>query len=153
MPDNTGGEQDPVTPSGRFLPGQSGNPQGRKAGSRNTATVALDELLANEGERITRKAIEMAAGGDQVALRLVLERILPVRRGRPIKFDMPEIKTAADIVSGIGGVLRAASSGELTPDEAATIAGIFEVKRRAIEMVEMEGRLAALEKRVGEPGQ
>jgi hypothetical protein len=45
---------------GTFQKGQSGNPSGRPAGSRNKATLALDALLDGEGEAITRKAIELA---------------------------------------------------------------------------------------------
>ena len=41
----------------------SGNkPGGRKAGSRNTATLAVEALLEGEAEGLTRKAIEMALG-------------------------------------------------------------------------------------------
>ncbi len=36
--------------------------------------------------------------------------------------------------------------GEVTPDEAATVAGIFEIRRKTIESVEFEDRLAALER-------
>jgi hypothetical protein len=40
------------------------------------------------------------------------------------------------------------AAGELTPDEAATVAGVLESKRRAIETEEFDKRLAALEERV-----
>ena len=42
------------------------------------------------------------------------------------------------------------AGGELTPDEAATIAGVIELKRRSIETVEIERRLATLEQKAGE---
>ena len=38
-----------------FQPGQSGNPDGRPNGSRNKATLAIEELLDGEGEGLTRK--------------------------------------------------------------------------------------------------
>ena len=59
----------------RFQKGRSGNPNGRPKGSRNAATLACEALLDGEAEALTRKAIEMALGGDTVALRLCLERI------------------------------------------------------------------------------
>jgi hypothetical protein len=37
--------------------------------------------------------------------------------------------------------------GEITPDEAATIAGVIELKRKSIETVEIERRLTELERR------
>jgi hypothetical protein len=82
-----------------------------------------------------------------VALRLVLERVAPLRRGRPVRFDLPAggVERAGDVSAALGAVLEATAEGALTPDEAATIAGVLEAKRKAIETVEIEARLAALE--------
>ena len=55
LPDNTEKKQ-----GNRFQVGQSGNPEGRPRGSRNRATIAVQELLDGEGEVIARKAIELA---------------------------------------------------------------------------------------------
>jgi hypothetical protein len=74
-----------------------------------------------------------------------MERIAPVRRGRPVKFDMPPVASSADVVTAIGSVLHAVAAGVLTPDEAATLSTVLETKRRAIEIVEIERRLADLE--------
>ena len=41
----------------------------------------------------------------------------------------------------------AMAQGEVTPDEAATIASVFEIRRKAIETFEFEQRLTALEGR------
>ena len=51
----------------RWKKGQSGNPNGRAAGSRNRATLAIEALLEGEGEALTRKAIELAKDGDMQA--------------------------------------------------------------------------------------
>jgi hypothetical protein len=58
----------------RWKKGQSGNPNGRAAGSRNRATLAIEALLEGEGEALTRKALELAKAGDMAALRLCLDR-------------------------------------------------------------------------------
>jgi hypothetical protein len=42
------------------------------------------------------------------------------------------------------------TAGEIAPDEAAAIGGVLEAKRKAIETVDIERRLAALEQRTGE---
>ena len=94
---------------------------------------------------ITRTCIEKAKAGDSIALRLVMERVVPLRRGRPVQFDLPTIDNASDLALALGGILRATASGALTPEEAATIAGILETKRRVIETSELEQRLAQLE--------
>ena len=146
MADKTGEEQDHPAGGRPFTKGQSGNPTGRPKGARNRTTMAVEELLEGEAAAITRKAIEMALGGDSMALRLCMERVAPLRRGKPVRFDFPPVEQASDVSAALGGILKATSLGELTPDEAATIAGVLEAKRKAIETVDIEVRLAALEK-------
>ena len=131
----------------RFKKGQSGNPNGKPKGARNKATLAMEELLDGEAEAITRKAIEMAKEGDMTAIRLCLERILPTIKSRPIEIDLPPVETAQDIQSAHGAVIAAMAKGEITPDDAAAIAGVLEARRRAIETVELEARIEEIEQR------
>jgi len=42
-------------------------------------------------------------------------------------------------------VIAALAGGAATPDEAAVIAGVLDAKRKALETVELEQRLAALD--------
>jgi Family of unknown function (DUF5681) len=129
----------------RFQPGNPGGP-GRPAGSRNKATVVLDQLADAGGREILEKLIDAAKGGDMRAADLVLSRIWPVRKGRPITLELPPIETAADIVSALGKVADAVAAGDVTPDEASAVAHVLEVKRRAIETADLESRISALEK-------
>ena len=133
----------------KFKKGQSGNPGGRPKGTRNKTTLAMEELLDGEAEIITRKAIEKAKEGDMAAIRLCLERILPTIKSRPIEIDLPPVETAEDITAAQGAVIAAMARGEITPDDASTVAGVLEAKRRAIETVELEKRLDILEKAKG----
>jgi hypothetical protein len=41
--------------------------------------------------------VSAAKAGDPTAMRLCLERLVPVRKGRPITFDLPPVETASDI--------------------------------------------------------
>lgn len=125
----------------RFKPGNPGRP----AGARNKRTLALEELLDGESEAITRKAMEMAKGGDTVALRLCLERILPVRKDRPVEFALPPIETSSDIVVATSALLAAVAAGDLTPSEAAELGKLVDAHVRAIEVTEIQERLDALE--------
>ena len=152
MAENTAGEQ-PDQGRGRpFPPGTSGNAAGRPTGARNRATLAAEALLEGQAEALTQRAIEVALEGDPRALKLCLERLAPVWRGRPVHFTLQPIKDAADVVATVGDVLAAVAAGELTPDEASTVASVLEVKRCSIEVVELEARLAALEQAAAERG-
>ena len=129
-----------------FQPGKSGNPAGRKAGSRNKVTLSMEALLEGEAEAITRVAIEKAKAGDMMALRICFDRLYPPQKGRSIQIDLPPIKQAPDVVLGYEAVLAAVSEGSITPDEASTIAHVLEAKRKSIETCDIESRLVALEK-------
>src|SRR6187200_3080122 len=90
----------------RFKPGQSGNPQGRPAGSRSKVCVALDALAEGEAEEIVTAMIASAKGGDGQAGRTILERIWPARKGARLSFDLPEVTTAAELPGAIASINR-----------------------------------------------
>ena len=97
-----------------FQPGQSGNPAGRRRGSRNKATLA----------------------GDMLAMKLRLERVLPRCHERPITFSRPSLAAVGNgeidepspqnVARAMNAVTTALACGEVTPGEAATIAGVYE---------------------------
>ena len=127
-----------------FKPGHPGGP-GRPAGSRNAATLLLDQLADGAASELLEKMIESARGGDMRAAELILSRVWPVRKGRPVSLALPAIKSATDVVSALGTIAESVASGALTPDEGQAVAAVLEVKRKAIETVELESRVAALE--------
>lgn len=123
-----------------------GNP-GRRPGSRNKATLAAERLLDGEADALTRKAIDLAKGGDVQALRLCLERLLPARKDRPVRFSLPQLSSAAEAASAVAAIVEAVAAGELTPGEAAELGRLIEAFTKTLEATEFEARLAALEKR------
>jgi hypothetical protein len=134
--------------STKWKKGQSGNPAGKKPGTRHKATLAVEQLLDGESEALTRKAIELALGGDLTALRLCLERICPPRKSRSIAINLPESKTAEGVALAQAAIVQAVGEGEITPDEGKTLSDILEVRRKGIESLEFELRITELEKSV-----
>ena len=122
-----------------FEKGRSGNPAGRRPGSRNKATLAAAALLAGESEALTRKAVELALAGDPTAMRLCIERLLPPCRERTVKFTLPPIESVSDVSAAMRAVTAALAKGNITPGEAATIAGVVETFARAIETTRRRG--------------
>src|SRR5215211_1110997 len=117
-----------------WKPGESGNPGGRPKGSKHKTTLALEAMLEGEAEAITRKAIELAKGGDLTAIRLCLDRLLPVRRDRHVSFEAPEIRTAKDAADFAGVLLNKTAAGKLVENYV-----------RAIETSDIDKRLSELE--------
>jgi hypothetical protein len=112
----------------------------------------MEELLDGEGETLTRKAIELAKGGDIQALRLCMERLLPPRRDRSVNIDMPKIEKAADLVSAAATLTEATATGELTPSEASDLGRLVEVTAKAIEVHSFAERLERLEQQMATKG-
>ena len=129
----------------RFKPGQSGNPTGRRPGSRNRATLAAEALLEGEAASLTRKAIDLAKAGDTTTLRLCLDRIAPARKDAPIRLDLPPLSGPEAALAGVARAIEAAAAGEVTPSEASALVSLLEAYRRAYETNEIEKRLSALE--------
>jgi hypothetical protein len=102
-------------------------------------------LLDGEAEELTRLCIEKAKGGDMVALRLCLERILPARKDRPVTVDLPKVTAASDLIAATAALTQAVASGDLTPSEGADISRMVTSTARAIEVVELEDRIRKLE--------
>jgi len=130
-----------------FKPGQSGNPKGRPQGSKHKATIAAQELLDGEGKALTRKCIELAKGGNVAALRLCLERLVPIRKDRPISLRLPKVEGVADIPKVLEAILKAVASGAITPGEGQSLAAVLEAYRKGVEQADHEARLTALEER------
>jgi Family of unknown function (DUF5681) len=137
-----------------FQKGQSGNPAGRPRGSRNRASIRMQEMLEEKAEALVNKVVELAMGGNIAALRLCLDRLVPERKNEALSCEMPPLARAADAVAAIGGIASAAVAGDVTADEAAKLAKVISLYVNTLEAHQFEHRLAQLEradlKRIGE---
>lgn len=137
-PKNIGRNSDGTFAAGNSLGGKT-------PGARHKTTRAIEALLENEHEALTRKAVAKALEGDMVAMRLCLDRIAPPRKDAPISMTLPAVQSAADAVSASAAVLAAVASGEVTPDEGGRVMALLTAHKSLIETCDLEARLAALE--------
>jgi hypothetical protein len=128
-----------------FKKGQSGNPAGRRPGSRNKTTEFIEKLFESEAEALGRKAVELALAGNPVMLKMCLERIAPADKSRRITFKLPPISSVSDLAGAQGSILRAMSEGAIAPEDALAAARIVDATGAALERIDLEARLAALE--------
>jgi len=143
--DNAGETQGERDSLGRWKPGVSGNPAGCQPGSRHRATKAVEGLLDGQAEALTQRAVEMALGGDATAMRLCLERIMPARKDSPVRVDLPQGEGIENIAKATEALVTAAANGQISPSEAEAMGKLIELHRKAIETVDIERRLKALE--------
>ena len=132
---------------GRFAPGNPGKPKG----ARHRVTRHCEALMAADAEAITVSVIRAAKGGDLAAARLVLDRLSPPRREATVAVDLPEMNGAADLPGAVNAILAAVAAGDLTPSEASRLSGVLADTARALEVHEIETRVADLEARFHAP--
>lgn len=132
----------------RFPKGVSGNPKGRPQGSRHKATELALKLMQNDAKDIVRAVIDSAKGGDMTAARIIIERLAPPLRERPISLELPDTSSIEGIEKAQGVILDAVGAGDLLPGEGATLSTLVENRRRSLETFELEQRIAALEGKI-----
>ena len=125
---------------------------------RNRRRILMDELqerLDDSAHALIDRTIELAMAGHPMALRLALERVLPVPKGRPLSVPLP-IDSGYD--SLVRALLAAVSDGELSASEAATLANMASrptallALQRAIGGIEFKSRdMTALPEGTGQP--
>jgi Family of unknown function (DUF5681) len=136
-------EKPPI--KGRFVKGKSGNPSGRRAGSRGKATLAALLLLDDECEKLTRCAIDQALTGDSVALKMCLDRLIPIRKDHPIGVALPKIATLQDLPGFTASLLGAVSDGLIGCSEAEKLSKIASIHKEVLVAVGFEQRIIDLE--------
>jgi hypothetical protein len=127
----------------RFKPGNSGRPKG----ARNKRTLLLEAIDDGDLEEIRAKLIEAAKEGKIEAAKLILDRLCPPPKARRIEISLPDTSSPQGLTGAIAAVIAAMAAGELDPQEAQQIVGVFETQRRAIETVDLATRIASLEEK------
>jgi len=128
-----------------FQPGKSGNPAGRRPGSRNKSNVVAAEF-AKEGSELARVVMAKALEGDMSAAALVLQRISP-----PLRAAAEKVMFALDQSLPLGDqakqIMVAVAEGRIDPDTGNLLVSCIEKVAGIKTVDELEARLAALEAR------
>lgn len=132
----------------RFQPGQSGNPAGRKPGTK-TARTKLVEALADDLPGLLEATKKAALEGDMVAMRLLLDRTLPVNKQSGALLDLPAMREATDLTGKAAAVLDAIAAGEVPPEVGAQLVTAITSAARVAELDALTARLDDMEERMG----
>jgi hypothetical protein len=132
-------------PRGRpFEPGNTEG-RGRPRGSRNKAKSPVQELLEEYALPVTRKCIGQAGQGDMQAMRIVMDRIAPVRRDACIRIKLPRTRTVQGVALAGEKVMREIARGQITPAEGEKVMSALEIQARIIKDASWEGRIEKIE--------
>jgi hypothetical protein len=134
---------------GQFLKGQSGNPAGRVSGTRNRATMIMEQLFDGASSDVSKEALAQAMNGDGATLRLIVRSVIGPRRHRASSFALPPLCNAADVAPAIAAIAAAAAEGAISTAEASEMSQVVERYLRALAGEEIEARLRRLESACG----
>ena len=134
---------------GQFPKGQSGNPAGRVSGTRNRATMIMEQLFDGASSDVSKEALAQAMNGDGATLRLIVRSVIGPRRNRASSFAVPLLQGAADVAPAIAAIAAAAAEGAISTAEASEMSQVVERYPRALAADEIEARLRRLESAYG----
>jgi hypothetical protein len=127
--------------TGRWKPGQSGNPAGRPPGKGDVAKLRAD--IADRVPQLLGQLFTQAMAGDVGAARLLLERAIA-----PLKaIEAPQALHLPDgtLTEQGRAVLGAVAAGELAPGQGAALLGAIGTLARVTEVDELTRRIEKLE--------
>ena len=123
-------------PQGRFGAGNAGRPRG----ARNKINQRLEAPFARDAEAVVSATIEAARAGDTAAMTLVLNRIFPVAKDRPIFLDLPSASAEA-----ARAIVAAVTAGEILLGDAERLMALIKAEAEPSSLEETEARIAVLE--------
>lgn len=132
-----------------WKPGQSGNPKGKPKGTRNRATLLAIAAMEGDLDEIVRSVIEAAKKGDMTAAKLVIDKLVPAAKDRPVSLKLPQALDIPSCLKAQAAVVDAVTSGDLLLGEGQALSALIENQRRALETLELEQRLRAIEEKLG----
>lgn len=128
---------------------------GRPKGSKNKRSIAARAEASTEGLLPVQYMLEVlrdekASHADrQWAAHAAAPYIhpRPAPEERRITIALPDTSTSHGVGEAISAVLTAVSASEITPSEARDLIAMLESSLKAIEVIELEARIAQLESR------
>ena len=131
----------------QFKPGKSGNPAGRPKGIKDRR-VALREKLLPHADQLIEMVTTFAKSGDMVAMKIVLDRLIPPLKEEPIHVTIPKIESAVDCTQAHAAVVNAVAAGDMLPSEGQAISNLIEAQRRAFETTELAQQMRDLHEEI-----
>src|ERR1700756_1205179 len=77
-----------------FPKGVGGKPHGCARGPGHKASLLGERLMEGDAEEVVRAVVAAAKNGDMIAARIILERLLPPKKDRPVSFTLPGLASA-----------------------------------------------------------
>ena len=128
-----------IPPRGR------GRPKAETIALTKAARARFDTLAAGSIEAVFQAVLTAATqDGDMAAAKLIIDRVIPSRRGAPVSFHIRPLKTPEDCALAYADLLDDVGTGRLTPEEAQTISAIVAKRAELFASIELASEIEAL---------
>ncbi|MEY4059960.1 MAG: hypothetical protein RL551_1216, partial [Pseudomonadota bacterium] len=102
-------------------------------------------LIEGNLQEVLETVLDRARNGDMTACRMILDKVLPNTKDRPVTIDLPPINDLNGVGLAQAEILQAVAAGSITPNEGERMVAIIEARRRSIETIDLEARISQLE--------
>src|SRR5262249_33537401 len=104
--------------NGRFTPGYSGNPLGRPIGSKNRASLILEDMLDQHGPELANAFVQAALKGNVEVLKCYAQLVLtPMKHRHRKSINIGPLLSLADALAAQRQITTALASGEMDDDQ------------------------------------
>src|SRR3954452_24838432 len=109
------------------------------------ARARFDTLAAENIETVFQAVLTAATqDGDVAAAKLLIDRVIPSRRGAPVSFHIRPLTTPQDCARAYADLLEDVGAGRLTPEEAQTISAIVAKRAELFPSIELAAEIETL---------
>jgi len=127
------------------LKSKGGRPKLDYIAVTKAARARFDTLAAESIEAVFQAVLTAATqDGDMAAAKLLIDRVIPSRRGAPVSFHIRPLKMPEDCALAYADLLDDVGAGRLTPEEAQTISAIVAKRAELFASVELAAEIEAL---------
>src|SRR3954470_13322647 len=122
-----------------------GRPKAETIALTKAARARFDTRAAESIEAVFQAVLTAATqDGDMAAAKLLIDRVIPSRRGAPVSFHIRPLKTPEDCALAYADLLDDVGAGRLTPEEARPISAIVAKRPELSPSIERASEIEAL---------
>ncbi len=133
----------------RFRQGNTFGKNGRPQGSRNRVTIAAENVLETESGTIARQAVEMALNGHPQMIKLILERVVPIKKSSTIKLKgLPQVTDIKSAGKAAQFIFDSIANGTVSPLDGEILSRVLDKRIHSLQITEIEEELNKLKEKM-----
>ena len=143
------GNPDSPSNNGHFKKGNTHGKNGRPQGSRNRVTIAAENIFEAESGTIARQAVEMALSGHPQMIKLILERVVPIKKSSTIKLKgLPQVTDVKSAGNAAQFIFDSIVNGTVSPLDGEILSRVLDKRIHSLQITEIEEELNRLKEKM-----